>query len=96
MLKVLSDIYPANVPPARPGMYLAKADAEWFVSLWYAEWGGYWANGCGGQKVQFWRGLAFDPAGAVLDWHPQSDGEGEVQAVCGVFVPGATTLGSDR
>ena len=79
MMKVLSDIYPSDTKPERPGMYLAgphvfALSLRMFIGTKWCHWP---AIECANQALA-WRGLAFDPAAA------------SVTSPTGVWIPGAT------
>ena len=78
MMRVLSDIYPADVLPVRDGWYLTRivGGEFWLLVAFRA---GHWRNDIGmpmNGRPREWRGLAFDPAAAEVAWN-------------GVFVRGA-------
>lgn len=93
MMHVLSPIYPADVLPVRDGWYLTRRPGMSLEMM--TEWrGGKWNCPIRGDQIdqrRFWRGLDFDPAGAIPDvkWLAEHPGAVRSSPVGGVFVPGA-------
>lgn len=98
MMRVLSDVFPPEIKPVRDGWYLTAPMNQGTVSeIWSLRyWDGRdWTSSRGEpyerQDWWSWRGLAFDPAGAVHDEIPLYSDEGLfARYQRGVFVPWAT------
>lgn len=85
MMRVLSNVYPPEIKPVRDGWYLTLLPHgftwimdEWRVGKWHS------ANGLHLSQRRFWRGLAFNPAGAF-----EYDVSPGMSRIYGVFVPSA-------
>ena len=97
MIKVLSDVYPTEVPPVRDGKYLHRIehyDADDTFSLreyrngCWRKWNGApISNHC----TMYWMGLAFDPLMAVPEKQIRATARGLVY-LAGAFVPEAVCV----